>query len=421
MRMYSSKWGTLIRLSVLIILITGTNIYISKSTESHRPTQACTVITTSTEEGVYFGYNEDRTIKQFDQETYISFKAETEDNLAYMGVFAISPTVFSIRCGLNEAGIAISGNGLNQYSINPHPERTYSRDTDSIYRILLEKAHNLDEAIDLVNDFDFGSTMAFQIQAADSNGNAFVASPGKNGEIVITHKASDYFISTNTNIAEIQLGTPDYRTDMGEVLLKDDESIDKDTMRDTLECLRSDSYEGYTYYTTIFDLKERSVTFYLMQDFDTEMTLDLEEELEKSDHYYILKNLFPDGEKILLDVEAGVRTQSSIFTASRLLGIVVMLMLLRGLLLNSRKTWNADDSKNLRIKSVLIFTFWTLYLCLYVLTVVQLLPALVLTNLPEKIIETSVIPRVIQYVALFWCSGIIIAVFKLTRQPANST
>ena len=104
-----------------------------------------------------------------------------------------------------------------------------------------------------------------------------------------------------------------------------------------------------------------------------------------------------------------------------MLPAVVMLMLLRGLLLNSRKTWSTDDSKNLRIKSVLIFTFWTLYLCLYVLTVVQLLPALVLTNLPEKIIETSVIPRVIQYVALLWCSGIIIAVFKLTRQAANST
>ena len=41
-----------------------------------RPTQACTVITTSTDEEIYFGYNEDRTIQQFDQETYIKFKKE---------------------------------------------------------------------------------------------------------------------------------------------------------------------------------------------------------------------------------------------------------------------------------------------------------------------------------------------------------
>ena len=144
MRNHRKRWSSLIRLSILIILIIGAYV---------RPTQACTVITTSTDEEIYFGYNEDRTIQQFDQETYIKFKKETDDNLAYMEVIAISPTIFSIRCGMNEAGVAISGNGLNQYRINPHPERTYSRDTDSIYRTILEKARDIDEAIDIVNDF----------------------------------------------------------------------------------------------------------------------------------------------------------------------------------------------------------------------------------------------------------------------------
>ena len=206
---------------------------------------------------------------------------------------------------------------------------------------------------------------------------------------------------------------------MGVAIIENRVSFDDDAIRDTLECFRSDSYEGYTYYTSIFDLKKRSVSFYLAQDFGSRITIDLDEELAKSDHYYMLKDLFPGGEKILNDMEASVRFQRQLFTASRLIGIGSVIILLRGLVVSSRKTWNIDCSMNWKIRSLFFLIIGMFYWSFIVLTVVQLFPALVLTNLLEKIIETSVVPKAIQYIALFWGSGVILGGFKLTRKKLH--
>ncbi len=377
---------------------------------------ACTVITTSSGASVWFGYNEDRMTSQFDQETYINFREATWDTLAYMSVTAISPTVYSLRCGLNEAGVAISGNGLPVYSMNPHPERRYTRETDSIYQMILETCNDVPEAIELVNNFDFGSTVGFQIHVADSNGDAFVASPSPDGEIIITRKTNEHFISTNTNIAEVVQGTPDSRTDMVLALLERGQGLNKDTMMSALQGVSSDSYEGCTYYTAIFDLKNQVISFYLMQDFDTEVALDLAQELALSDHTYLLKDLFTGGEQILSAVETRLLNQETTQNVARFIGLGIILLILGSLINEARKTWSLEQPQSQRLKTILVSTIWSLYWCLITATVIQLFPALVQTNLISKITNTGVFPRVLQYVLILWVSGIVTAAYKLTQR-----
>ena len=161
-----------------------------------------------------------------------------------MEITAVSPTIFSICCGLNEAGVAISGNGLPLYNTNPHPERNYSIIYQSLYQIILQNSHNITDAIRIVNSFNFGSGVTFQVHVADANGNAYVVSPDADGEMVITRKSGDYLISTNTNIAEIERGVADTRTEMAKVMLERGQNYSKDTVKNTLQCVRANNYEG---------------------------------------------------------------------------------------------------------------------------------------------------------------------------------
>ena len=87
---------------------------------------ACSVITTSTGSEVWFGYNEDRSLEQFNQETFVRFHSNTSTTYAFMEVTAEAPNLFSVRVGVNSKGIAISGNYLSPRQMNPHPEKLYS-------------------------------------------------------------------------------------------------------------------------------------------------------------------------------------------------------------------------------------------------------------------------------------------------------
>jgi len=153
----------------------------------------------STTNHVYFGFNEDRELSQFNQETTIYFLQATDTTYGYMEVRAEAPGIWSLRVGMNSQGIAISGNGLPESSINVHPEKTYTRSYHNFYKIVLESTGNISDVIELIDNFDFGSSISAQIHIADAQGNALVLSPGSDGEMEITHKVADYLVSTNTN------------------------------------------------------------------------------------------------------------------------------------------------------------------------------------------------------------------------------
>lgn len=375
------------------------------------------MITTSDEADVWFGYNEDRLIQDFDEETYINFKTTTYDTLGYMEVTAVSPTVFSIRCGVNEAGVAISGNGLSFYATNPHPERLYSCDYDSLYRIILEKSHDVSDAIDIVNNFDFGSSVGFQIHVSDASGDAFVAGPCSDGEMVITRKTGDFFISTNTNIAEIAEGADDLRTDMAVVMLE--RRLDKESLKATLQSVLADGYEVCTFYSTIFDLSNGDIYFYLMHDFSTEYSLNLADELKQGDHSYMLKDLFQGGEQTLISAEAGMHMQETIFNAMRLIGVGIVLVILRNLFVSSRKVWGSELTSGLKYRSILVSVIWALYWSLITLITVQLIPLLLLTSFLAKVIQTHLVSRTVLLTITFWATGFPIAAYKLGRRGDN--
>ena len=367
---------------------------------------ACSVVTTSSGDAVLFGYNEDRNTSQLDQQTTIVFYENTSQNYANMQIQAKSNTVFSLRAGMNSEGIAISGNGLGYYELNPHPEKTYSRSTQSIYELILKRASTIEDAKNLVNDFDFGSSMAFQIHIADKLGNAIIVCPGTDKEVHIISKDNSYFISTNTN--KLDSSQYDQRKKIAENILGTDASVSKNDMKAVLKEIHQESYEGYTYYSTIFDLTNRMLYFYLASDFSEEVTLDFDAEMMKGEHSYIMSDLFPNGAQKLTDLADRMEFIENTVLVFRMVGILSILAIF---LVFLRSMWllrNIEfDTKNKKLKRIGVNLGKTIFLMIFILLSAVILPWMLISNYLRMVIMSETMDPILIFYLFSWITILI--------------
>ena len=182
---------------------------------------------------------------------------------------------------------------------------------------------------------------------------------------------------------------------------------------------QSQQLRGYTYYSTIFNLKIKEINIYLMQNYEDGVSLDLTQELAKGDHTYLMKELFPNGEQVLADAEASLHTQEIVFNAMRLIGVGISVMILLRLVITARKTWITDQSQGLKLRNILLSTFWALFLCLITLKTVQLIPVITLTNLLSKTIQTGLISRTFLLNIAILISEVFVGVYRLAQHASS--
>ena len=377
---------------------------------------ACSVITSSSD-GVWFGYNEDRPLFTFDQNTYIRFHENTSETYAFMEVTWESPEIFSLKVGINEFGVAISGNGLSGTEMNPHPEKEFSWKSHSFYRLVLQYARNITDVLEIIDKFEFEPVMAFQVHIADAIGNAIVVSPGDDGEIAITPISDELLISTNTNAIDIDDGAIDTRYTtavdaMGEAYVNS-----KERMKNALDMVHGESYEGYTYYSTIFDLENRMAYFYLMHDFDVEIEFDIDDELAMGDHFYVLSDLFPDGAEIIDDAETRLQTQEIITLIFRILSVICSLIVIYLLIRRFKEMRNTGVKNGLSIH-IWIFSQYIFY-ALFLYINISVLPVIVMTNILQRSIESGVMDLAIIVILSSWVIFLGIWIFKFIIKRKN--
>jgi hypothetical protein len=258
-----------------------------------RNPQSCTIFTASIGEKVLFGNNEDYT----NPNTYYWVIPPEEGK--YGGVYFGFDDLWP-QGGVNEMGLAFDINGLKQTPINPHPELP-SFDTYEGYTVLSSCA-TVEEAIELVQEYNWGKSMGGQIHFVDAIGDAVIVSTGKNQELAFTRKkkGDGFLVSTNFNPAfypEDEREGICHRYDKAVEMLEKIESEENLTIEYFKDILESVHFEGFTtntQYSNIYDLKNGYIYLYYFHQFDEPVKINIAEEIAKKTDPVPIKTLFSE-------------------------------------------------------------------------------------------------------------------------------
>ena len=183
------------------------------------PSLACSTFYASTPEGGYvFGRNLDNqttdlaVVKTAPKNGYRSVSVV---NLSFLGynethtpeklldrVVAMGAPYFPLD-GINEKGFAVGVLQLQAPTTDQNTENT-DVDTTLAIRVLLDKAANVNEAIELLKGFDMHASAdgCYHLHLADAEGNSAVVSYANN-EMIITEKEGKYIAATNFYLHDV--------------------------------------------------------------------------------------------------------------------------------------------------------------------------------------------------------------------------
>jgi hypothetical protein len=140
----------------------------------------------------------------------------------------------------------------------------------------------------------------YQLFFADGTGNSVIIE----GDHIIRKKGS-YQVATNFLQSQVKKknypcewykgGCMRYQT--AEMMLKDKSTLSIEHFRDILEATHQNNIGTKTLYSNIYDLRNKLVYLYYLHNYDSEVIINLEEELLKGNHYYEIPSLFGDDVK----------------------------------------------------------------------------------------------------------------------------
>ena len=272
------KKATIIFLLIVVFIFSSTGV-----------TSACTIFTVSDDDTVFFGNNEDYS----NPNTY--YWVDTPEDGKYSGIY-FGFDNFWPQGGINEKGLAFDINSLRETPLNPHPEHPYFNDYEG-YSILRNCA-TVEEVIEHVQQFNWGSAMGGQVHVADANGEAVVIGPGIDGELAFTRKTAGdgFIISTTFNVAEGYEYDNDcdrYETAL-DMLSKvgKEEGLTLDYVSSVLDAVHVQGMGANTLYSTVYDLKNGKIFVYYYHKYDEVVELNVAETISVVKEPVALSELF---------------------------------------------------------------------------------------------------------------------------------
>lgn len=168
--------------------------------------------------------------------------------------------------GLNEMGLAVSVNMIqDSATIEQNTDKPDITTTTAI-RLLLDKAANVDEAIELLNSYDMHASFGYMVHfaIADRSGNSVVVEY-VNNEMVVTETP----VVTNFYLAEGEkngIGTQQSH-ERYEILmnrLADSETMEMNDVRDALDSVSKDNFGEFesTEWSIVMDQSTGEVRYY---------------------------------------------------------------------------------------------------------------------------------------------------------------
>jgi len=249
---------------------------------------SCTIFAASFGNTVLYGNNEDYR----DPNTYYWVRRSGEGT--YGGVY-LGYDDYSLQGGINEKGLAFDFNALPEAPLNPHPELPSA---SGVMRRIQQTCATVEEAIAVAKEYNWGSSLRWQVLLADVSGDAAVMSAGPDGEITFTRKpdGDDYLVSTNFNRANTDNGTyPCWRYEKATEMLERierEEDLTVDYFKSILDSVHVEGAVGNTLYSNVFDLRNGLIYLYYWHQFDEVVVLNVAEELATTTQPMRLRDLF---------------------------------------------------------------------------------------------------------------------------------
>lgn len=175
--------------------------------------------------------------------------------------------------GMNEKGLCvadlIAGDNAQTHQLSDKPDLT----TTSAIRLLLDKAANVDEAIELLSQYDMNSSigMAHHLSISDAEGNSVVVEY-IDDEMVVTETE----IVTNHYLAKGDkegVGNEESHNRFEKITELKDGVNSTDTMAG---CMEAVSYEDETQWSIVYDKRNLTLDFYSKTDFKTPYSFNFE-------------------------------------------------------------------------------------------------------------------------------------------------
>jgi len=302
--------------------------------------ESCTIFTSSYGDTVLFGNNED----WINPNTYywVAPSSGGDYGAVYFGFDNLWP-----QGGINEKGLAFDVNALPRAVLNPHPE--LAKVKNPFYEFL-KKCSTVEEVIDRVKDYSWGSSWRAQVHLADRTGDAVVISAGPDGEIAFTRKqkGNGYLVSTNFNRANPKNGRyPCWRYNTTLAMLKEiqgEDDLTADHFRSILDAVHQEGPLVNTVYSNSFDLKNGIIYLYHWHQFDEVVTLNVAEELARAPSPTRIRDLFShktvhQASKEYLAYQKKIAPWKNVSWAWLLLAAVSFVMLIWDLMHGTQAPW----------------------------------------------------------------------------------
>lgn len=240
---------------------------------------ACTIFSKSDEDTSLMGNSED-----YNKQGFMTVTTSSEGNF---GMITFSFADNYVQGGINEYGLAIDGTGaINEMPMVSDSEKTTFE--DNIIEELLKKCKNVDEVINLCDQYNLPVLKIAHIMVADALGNSVIIELGKDGYTEYLTKEGNWQVLTNFNISNPSIGYyPCDRFEKASEMLP----VIKPEIWDTVKVLDAVKTAG-TKYSQIYDCKNKTFHLFLNGNYKMALVFDVEKMLENGNNKYRLKKLF---------------------------------------------------------------------------------------------------------------------------------
>jgi hypothetical protein len=279
------------------------------------PCYACTIFTATDEETTWFAGNED----QRPNNAYYITDTSGTFGVAYIATpWQQWPLV--MQTGINEAGLSFDANWIPTEQLASHPDRLDPGEWPVTH--MMKNAVDVEQVIEMIQTYDWGTSMAYQVHFADASGDAAVMHPGPDGELIVTRVTGSFLVSTNFNLKRLQTG--DYSCNRYETATSMLSNFEEFSLNKIVSVLDATHQEGEisTIYSTIFDLSNRKIWLFIDSDFENPVEFDLINELEKGDQQISIEELVSNSQNE--DTGSFYLTWGSYFVIIALLVILTM-------------------------------------------------------------------------------------------------
>lgn len=206
--------------------------------------------------------------------TEISIKQLPDDLLAKISMYAPLD-------GMNEKGLVISVNMIEDETIINQQGKAQNLTTTTAIRTILNQAANVDEAIEVLKQYNLHSSMGLMIHfaIADASGNSVVVEYIDNEmKVIETPVVTNYYLSQGDKYG-VGSKQSHERYDILMDLLQENNTLTMEQMKDALNRVSKDNFNEFesTQWSIVYNLNQKEMHYYHRENYDQRYVFRLNE------------------------------------------------------------------------------------------------------------------------------------------------